>query len=205
MSRKAFEAIYDDRGQKSKRNDIMNQFKARQSMISTPNTKTDNKIVNRRFPKNNSIEEFGKLAKKAAILNKNAPIQINNPKNKQNKQNMQEIRSMFFSPKLSQCRSANFMLFEDNFKNIVNNGKGDSFAQSQKKKSKGINDCSKLSANLSKGWEGFRILDESKKKSKNLHSNTMKVSFSNKSLAQKVKKNWKDGEAPKLKKFDSLS
>ena len=205
MSKKAFEAVHDDRVQKTKRNDIMNQFKARQSMISTPNTKNDIKNANRRFPKNNSIEEFGKLAKKASILNKNASIQINNPKNKQNKQNMQEIRSMFFSPKLSQCRSANFMLCEDNFKNIVSNGKCDSFAQSQKKKSKGLNDCSKQSANLSKGWDGFKILDESKKKSKNLHSNTMKVSFSNKSLVKKVKSPWKPDEVPRLKKYFEYS
>jgi len=56
---------------------------------------------------------------------------------------------------------------------------------------------------LSKGWDGFKILDESKKKSKNLHSNTMKVSFSNKSLVKKVKSPWKPDEVPRLKKSNS--
>ena len=117
---------------------------------------------------------------------------------------MQEMRSMFFSPKLSQCRSAKLMLFEDNLKNMFTTIKGDSFALSQKKKSKALNDNSKLSANLSKNWDGFKNIEDSKKKTPKVvnATNAMRVNFSNKSLVQKMKKTWKATEdAPKLKKF----
>lgn len=95
------------------------------------------------------------------------------------------------------------MCFEDNFKQIMSNGKGDSFAFSQKKKSKALNDCSKLSANLSKGYEGYKNMEDSKKKPK-ICTNptatvnpTMKVNFSNKSLVQRMKKVWKNEDPPK--------
>lgn len=76
MNRRFNMDTLDENRQKSKRNEIT-LFKARQSMISTPNTKSDCKHWNGRLAKNNSIEEFGKLAKKAGIGNKNTSVQLN--------------------------------------------------------------------------------------------------------------------------------
>lgn len=198
--------LFDIKGEKGKHQDIMSIFKSRHSMASTPinpNTEFKNKHSNKQngtVSKNNSQEDIGKKGKTMCSKNtvKGAKNTAINTSYKQAKRNLQDQRSMFFSPKMNHSKTPNMIGFDENFKQFMTSNKIDSFGQSHKKKMKNVIE-SKVNTEVSKGKDVTltKVNDESKKKQKVLSPNSMKITFSNKSLISKMKKNIKNDESTK--------
>ena len=188
--------LFDIKGDKGKHQDIMSIFKSRHSMASA--TKENNleykKQLNKTNSKNNSSEDINKKSKGFGTKNtvKGVKNTVINTSYKHAKQNMQDLRSMFFSPKMNHSKTPNMIGFDENFKQFMTTNKIDSFGASNKKKMRSIID-SKQNTEVSKGKENVLTkVDETKKKQKFLSPNSMKINLSNKSLITKMKKNLKN-------------